>query len=659
MEELYSDKNNFNNELYFALCNKMKEGIAIVKTASKKFIYCNKSFLKMFGLQSLSEIDFTLYQKLRKEILSKEAVIEREKTIKEKGIFSELVEYTSINGNSFFGEVMVQYYQNNGTHYYLLVIDPVDKSFFELASLGILMVNTNGEIVTANPFVLKQFGYSKSEITGKQIELLIPSRFHSKHIHHREEFAQHPKDRPMGAAIDLSGIKKDGTEFPVEISLGHYPSDGDKYVIAFINDISARKEAETALKKVNDELEANVKERTKDLMETLHELELSKNELQKALTFQKTLLANASAMIVTVDKNGIIQTFNHEAEKELGYKAEEIIGKYSPLFFLDPFLIKARAKALSKKLQNDISATMELFYTATGEGMQNENEWIYVRKDGTKFPVQLNVSAMKDKDGGIMGYVGVAFNISKTKKIEQELQQALEKEKELSELKSRFVSMASHEFRTPLSTVLSSAYLIEKYNTAEDQPKREVHLQRIITSVSMLTDILNDFLSVGKIEEGKIQVRPSHFNIRELILATTAALEATLKNQQTIIYHHQGDTDVFLDSSLLRHILMNLASNASKFSPEKSLIHIKSCCHKNKITLSVKDQGIGISKDDQKHLMERFFRGSNAGNIQGTGLGLHIVSKYTELMNGNVACNSELDKGTEFIVTLKTKKILL
>lgn len=217
--------------------------------------------------------------------------------------------------------------------------------------------------------------------------------------------------------------------------------------------------------------------------------------------------------------------------------------------------------------------------------------------------------------------------------------------------------MASHEFRTPLSTVLSSAYLIEKYTGEEEQPKRVKHLQRIISSVNMLTDILNDFLSVGKIEEGKIQVRFSTFNIREYILAIVEELKNTLKKNQQIQYVHNGQPAENLDPSLLRHIIMNLISNAAKFSPEGSLITITTTCTGEQVSLSVKDHGIGIPSEDQKHLMERFFRGGNTGHIQGTGLGLHIVSKYAELMNGTVECKSTLGEGTEFLITFNTKAI--
>jgi signal transduction histidine kinase len=156
-------------------------------------------------------------------------------------------------------------------------------------------------------------------------------------------------------------------------------------------------------------------------------------------------------------------------------------------------------------------------------------------------------------------------------------------------------------------------------------------------------------------EEGKLQPKFSAFNIKELIHATLEEIKNNLKKEQQINYQHSGNPDVFLDRSLLKHIVMNLISNASKFSSDTSTINIKSSNQNQMVVLSFKDQGIGISKEDQQHLMERFFRGANAGNIQGTGLGLHIISKYAEMMNGNIQCRSQLEKGTEFIVTFNSK----
>jgi signal transduction histidine kinase len=231
------------------------------------------------------------------------------------------------------------------------------------------------------------------------------------------------------------------------------------------------------------------------------------------------------------------------------------------------------------------------------------------------------------------------------------LTEALDKEKTLSLLKSRFVSLASHEFRTPLSGILSSANLLSKYVTTEDQPKRDKHILNIISSVSVLTDILNDFLSVGKIEEGKVYVRPIELDIKHYVAVLTEELRAIAKPGQQLHHKHEGPDKVFLDPSLLRHILMNLITNAIKFSFDDSIIEINTRNNEDSFILSVKDHGLGISEEDRQHLFELFFRGANVTNIQGTGLGLHIIAKYVALMKGKIEYNTELNKGTEFVIS--------
>jgi signal transduction histidine kinase len=210
--------------------------------------------------------------------------------------------------------------------------------------------------------------------------------------------------------------------------------------------------------------------------------------------------------------------------------------------------------------------------------------------------------------------------------------------------------MASHEFRTPLSTILSSVSLIGKYTEAVEQDKRDKHILRIKSAVNNLTDILNEFLSLGKIEEGKIQVHLSIFNIKEQVRLIISEIGPILKKGQYINYNHEGLTQVNLDTSLLRNILINLISNAIKFSPEGANIWVDSRCTESEITLTIKDEGLGIPEEDRKHLFERFFRGKNVVNIQGTGLGLHIVSKYVELMGGKIEVESQLEKGTMFTI---------
>ena len=524
------------------------------------------------------------------------------------------------------------------------------NALFTHASMGIVVVNSKGIINLINPFALNLFGYDAEEIIGKPIEMLIPQRYHLKHEGNRNEYVRHPRNRPMGVGMDLYAVKKDDSEFPVEVSLGAFDNDGEENVIAFISDITIRKNAEKEIRKLNDELEAKVDERTNDLIKTLKQLKVVNDKLEDALHYQKALLDNAGAMIIATDEKGIIKLFNPEAALKTGYSADEVINKKTPIFLHDKREIENKRTQIFRATGINIKGNFQVVvYTGTDAG-HKEELFTYKRKNGSCFPVSLTVTAIRNMEGKVTGYAGIAIDISERKKAEEKLLKALEKEMELNELKSRFVSMASHEFRTPLSTVLSSAYLIEKYNTAEDQPKREKHLQRIISSVNMLTDILNDFLSVGKIEEGKIQVRLIEFNISEYISSVLEEIKNTLKKNQVVCYHHQGKYEVTMDPSLLKHIIMNLVSNAGKFSPEGSVIEIDTINEEKYISLSVKDAGIGISKEDQQHLMERFFRGANAANIQGTGLGLHIVSKYAELINGKLSCKSELEKGTTFTI---------
>ena len=399
------------------------------------------------------------------------------------------------------------------------------EALFQHASMGILVSDDNGEIVIANNFLLQQFGYNtESELQGKSVEILIPKRYHHNHVNYRNQYSVHPKPRAMGIGKELFGKKKDGTEFPVEVSLGHYKNKTGNYTIAFIIDITERKKIE-------------------------------QNVIDQRLELSKT--------------NQKIEELNNSLEKKVELRTSQL-----------------------RKLMEQIEAS-------------------------------------RDK-----------------------LSDALSKEKELSDLKSRFVSMASHEFRTPLSTILSSVSLLAKYTEKEEQDKRDKHILRIKSSVNNLTGLLNEFLSIGKIEDGKIIANFSTFNIKELCEGICTEMQSLVMNGQKINYSHSGAEDVVLDMSLLRNIIFNLLSNAIKFSNKNGKIEVSTIVDK-KVTLIIKDNGIGISKDDQKHLFERFFRAKNATNIQGTGLGLHIVEKYVELMKGKLQWSSELGEGTEFKITFK------
>jgi PAS domain S-box-containing protein len=529
-------------------------------------------------------------------------------------------------------------------------------AIFNYATIGILITDNTGKIIAVNPFVLDEFGFSKKDLIGKKIETLIPERFREKHTLYHKNYPTGPSSRFMGMGIDLTGGKKDGTEFPVEISLSNYSKNGKQFFISFINNISGRKKAQAQIDSLNKKLEAKVARRSRELKRTLNQLQISNETLDEAISFQKAILDYAGALIIATTREGIIKFFNPEASIDTGYLEAEVINKKAPVIFHDKTEIAEKRKLLQAEFGNYIEDDFDVLVEKAKRNIHIEEQYTYIRKDGYSFPVSLTITAIRDNNKEISGFMFIAIDISVRKKTEEELKHSLEKEKELNELKSRFVTMASHEFRSPLSTVLSSAYLLEKYSSSDDQPRREKHLQRIYSSINMLTDILNDFLNVGKIEEGKIQSNSSLFNICELVNGITGEMENNLKKQQTIQYHHNGNPEVMLDKTLMKHIIVNLVSNASKFSHEAKIIEIKTINQGNAITLSVKDHGIGIAKEDQKHLMQRFFRGANAANIQGTGLGLHIVSKYTELMGGSIKCESKLDEGTEFILNFNKIK---
>ena len=246
----------------------------------------------------------------------------------------------------------------------------------------------------------------------------------------------------------------------------------------------------------------------------------------------------------------------------------------------------------------------------------------------------------------------VIKDITKRKKVENDLMVNLEQERTLNMLKSRFVTAASHEFRTPLTTILSSASLLENYEGAQLVAKKEIHLKRIKRSVHGLTDLLNDFLCLGKIEEGKITAVSSMFSMKDMLDQLISEFEGLKKEGQTIVLEYQpgGSHFVSSDRQLIKNILTSLLSNAVKYSPPNSAIALTLRKNSSGLFLEVKDQGIGIPEHEQSHIFERFFRARNAIDIEGTGLGLNIVKNYVQLLDGSIEFRSVQNEGTRFMV---------
>jgi len=353
--------------------------------------------------------------------------------------------------------------------------------------------------------------------------------------------------------------------------------------------------------------------------------------------FRTLINGTKDLAIFMVDKDGTILNWHEGAHKIKGYTTDEVIGKHISMFYPPEAVTKGEPE---RNLQ-----------LAAEHGSLETEGW-RVRKDGSMFWADVLITATYDDSGEVKGFIKVTRDFTWHKKAEEKSYQALEKEKELNKMKSNFVSMASHEFRTPLSTILSSVSLLEFYKTTETQNKRDKHIHRIKSAVNELVATLEEFLSLEKIEEGKVSVKNETLNIRQLAENIRLKFNSELKTGQTIKYCHMGSDNVCLDGGFLNHILTNLLSNAIKYSPENSSILFDTSVENNTITLRVKDNGIGISPEDQKHLFERFFRASNTGSIKGTGLGLHIVKRYVELLGGTINVKSAINEGTEFTVKI-------
>ena len=393
--------------------------------------------------------------------------------------------------------------------------------------------------------------------------------------------------------------------------------------------------------------------------------------------------------IIAVSKEGEIIVANLVAENMFGYDKNELVGK--PLEMLLPKRYRGSHIHFRTEFnQNPIPRKM-------GQG----RDLAALTKGGIEFPVEISLSysnagshfhaiafisnislrkkaeeALKRSEEQLIQYAAELENrvqartedlnisikklekeIIDRKKAEAEVRRALDKERELNEMKSKFVSIASHEFRTPLSTILSSIALIDQYKQKGDIEKIDKHISRAKASVNHLTGILNDLLSLSKLEEGKMEVLSEDVHVKELFSDIAEEIRLLLKPGQEIVMTCATALESLqTDGRILRNILFNLLSNASKYSDHGKSIYLE-CKHTDTIfEITIRDEGMGVPEAEQRHLFERFFRASNASNIQGTGLGLNIVKRYLDLLSGTVTFSSEYLKGSTFTIQLPIRK---
>lgn len=492
---------------------------------------------------------------------------------------------------------------------------------FNTATEGLLVVNGNGVIELANPSAYRIFGYEAGELLGMCVDDMLPKHLKEKHVAHRTGFMKSPRRRPMGHGIDLIGVRKDGSSFPIEISLNHFRDDADRpLVMALIMDVTARKENEAEIKLLNKQLEKRVNQRTK--------------ELKESQMLYRLIARNFPEGAINVFDRDFKYVFAEGADMyRYGITSEKLVGKN----YLDRLPAELREMMREKLL----------------EVLAGNNQKFDVKYQDQYYIV--NTVGLSNDKGEIDRILLVEQNITDRKLAEERTVEALDKERQLNELKSRFVSMASHEFRTPLSTVLSSLSLLEKYDQAGKEENKPKHYKRIRSSVRHLTSLLNDFLSLEKVESGNVYLSKDKINIKELFGELTEQHNQLTKAGQEILFEFEGIEEVDVDQNLLHIMCSNLLSNAIKYSGEGKRIDLRAKVTQEELVFSVTDRGIGIPYDDQENMFGRFFRAKNATNIQGTGLGLNIVSKYLNLLNGTITFESVPDEGTTFFISIPNK----
>lgn len=388
----------------------------------------------------------------------------------------------------------------------------------EAISEGILVVNEEQIIVSANTRTNQMFGYETDELRGQSLNILIPDAYRESHEKHVTRYYKEKEQRRSAEGRNLSGLRKNSEEFPIEVGLNPFSLYGHTYVMALIIDITERKQKEEEIYELNINLEKKIKERTGELRDTV------------------------------------------------------------------------------AKLQREVK---------------------------------------------------------KRKEAEAKIKNALAKEKELNELKTKFLSLVSHEFKTPLSGILTSATLVGKYTKENQQNKREKHLNTIVGQVNHLNAILTDFLSIERLETGKEVYKIADFSLSKVVNEVVYSANMLLKNGQHIEYPQNiDDTIIYQDEKIVTLCLTNLLYNAVKYSPEDTEIDLKVILSEDTVVFQIKDQGIGIPEKDQKHIFDRYFRAENVLTTQGTGIGLNIVKVHIKNLGGKTYFESKENKGSTFTIEL-------
>lgn len=478
------------------------------------------------------------------------------------------------------------------------------RQLINAAPIATVVTNQNGYISIVNEQAEALFGYNRSELIGQAVEILLPDTVRKQHTHHQSSYIQEPHLREMGAGIELFAKRKDGSLFATEIQLSYVDTPDGIMVMSYVIDITEQKRTQA--------------------------------EVERQRTFLRAVIDASPSMIFVKDINGrfifanpAIATFFDTSVEALMAKSDEELN--IPENEVDEFH-DADRRVITR---GETIALEEGLTLKTGE-----TRWLQT----TKVP-------LVSEDGQSIHVLGISTDITERKQAEITLQQSLAKEKELSKLKSSFVSTASHQFRTPLAAILSTTDTLSAYRDRLNDSQIETRLDRIRNQVNRMKGLMDDVLELSRIQANQIQYKPEQGDLNVLCGEIIEDFSHQKAYDSRIVYKvSQTPFICIFDPHLMHHVMNNLIHNALKYSSATEKVFVDLAIVAHQVEFKVKDQGIGIPEDYLSNLYAPFSRAENVGSIAGTGLGLSIVQQSVEAHNGIIVVESEKDKGTTFIV---------